>query len=270
MEIRDESVAPSSGLLNQRLSMEHFDLLRLAPPPELADHVENFWGVIWDLSEQPDYTQHNLPHPSANLVIDPHGGSGLFGVQSGRWTYTLSGRGAAFAAKFHPGSLRASFGRSMQDLTDTRVPAQDLLGVADGDLEERLAVLNDPAQMREVLASLLIDRVQPVSSDGQLARRLCEHVRDQHEVMRVAALAKSAGLSVRALQRLFAEEIGVSPKWVIDRYRMLEAVDALNRGDRLSLTDLAHRLDYHDSAHFTHAFRALTGVAPSAYRAAAG
>lgn len=270
MEIRDEGVAPASGLLNQRLSMTHFDLLRLAPPPELEDHIENFWGIVWDLTGKPDYIQHNLPHPSANLVIDPQQQSGLFGVQSGRWTYRLSGRGVAFAAKFHPGALHMALGRPMSELTDIHVSVEMLLGISDAHLEARLGELNDVTGMREILSERLVAVLPPLHEGGRLARRLVERVRDNRDVMRVASLAKDAGLSVRALQRLFANEVGVSPKWVIDRYRMLEAVDAINRGELLNLTELAHRLDYFDSAHFNRAFQALAGVAPSKYRAAAG
>jgi len=67
------------------------------------------------------------------------------------------------------------------------------------------------------------------------------------------------------LQRVFAEYIGVSPKWVIDRYRMFEALDALNRADKVDLSDLAARLEYTDQAHFSSRFKNLTGVSPGSY-----
>lgn len=72
-----------------------------------------------------------------------------------------------------------------------------------------------------------------------------------------------ANISTRTLQRLFKRYIGVSPKWVIDRYRMIDAVEALNRGDSPDLADLAYRLGYFDQAHFTRAFSALVGRPPS-------
>ena len=59
----------------------------------------------------------------------------------------------------------------------------------------------------------------------------------------------------------------MSPKWVIDRYRMLEAVVALKAGGVGTLTDLAHRLGYFDQAAFNHAFEKLTGAAPSSFLA---
>lgn len=82
----------------------------------------------------------------------------------------------------------------------------------------------------------------------------------------VAGLAEAAGMSARSLQRLFGAYIGVGPKWVIDRYRMIEAVETLNRGEALNLADLAARLGYFDQAHFSKAFQSLTGEAPGQYR----
>jgi transcriptional regulator GlxA family with amidase domain len=41
-------------------------------------------------------------------------------------------------------------------------------------------------------------------------------------VTRVERLAGELGLSMRGLQRLFAEYVGIGPKWVIRRYRLHE------------------------------------------------
>ena len=86
------------------------------------------------------------------------------------------------------------------------------------------------------------------------------------ELYSVAALARLTGISARTLQRLFENYVGVGPKWVIDRYRMIEAVEALNAEAELSLTTLAHALGYFDQAHFSKAFLALTGKSPSSYK----
>ena len=74
-------------------------------------------------------------------------------------------------------------------------------------------------------------------------------------------------MTLRTLQRLFDDYVGLSPKWVVDRYRMLEAVETLNAGAADGLTELAHRLGYFDQAAFNHAFEKLTGKAPSHFLA---
>jgi AraC-like DNA-binding protein len=82
----------------------------------------------------------------------------------------------------------------------------------------------------------------------------------------VAELAAAAHMSVRSLQELFSEYVGVSPKWVIRRFRLHEAADRLAQGADVDLAALAQGLGYFDQAHFTSDFRRLVGKSPGRYR----
>jgi AraC-like DNA-binding protein len=84
--------------------------------------------------------------------------------------------------------------------------------------------------------------------------------------LRVEALADEARLSVRTLQRLFHEYVGISPKWVIRRYRLQEAAQRLATGHNVKLADLAAELGYFDQAHLARDFTRLFGCSPSNYR----
>ena len=86
----------------------------------------------------------------------------------------------------------------------------------------------------------------------------------------VEALAQHAGLTKRALQRLFNQYVGISPKWVINRYRLHEAVAQVQAGVPISWTELALMLGYFDQAHFIRDFRKLVGRSPAEYARAEG
>jgi AraC-like DNA-binding protein len=73
-------------------------------------------------------------------------------------------------------------------------------------------------------------------------------------------------LHLRELQRWFRDAVGVSPKWVIQRYRLHEALSALERGDA-TVAQLAAELGYADQAHFARDFKRLVGISPSRYAA---
>ena len=68
---------------------------------------------------------------------------------------------------------------------------------------------------------------------------------------------------MRGLQRLFAEYVGVSPKWVILRYRIHEAVELASPD--VEWGRLAAELGYSDQAHLVRDFTATLGVSPTAY-----
>ena len=65
----------------------------------------------------------------------------------------------------------------------------------------------------------------------------------------------------------FARLVDVSPKWVIERYRLHEAAALLAQPAPPTLAEIAARLGYFDQAHFARAFKAVVGAAPSAYLA---
>ena len=71
-------------------------------------------------------------------------------------------------------------------------------------------------------------------------------------------------MSLRSLQRLFSCYVGVSPKWVIMRYRIHDAVEQIAAGQPSDWSRLAQDLRYCDQTHFIKDFKALVGKSPAA------
>jgi len=80
----------------------------------------------------------------------------------------------------------------------------------------------------------------------------------------IERVADVAGLSPRSLQRRLAQA-GISYKELVRRARLEIAERRLSEKDA-SVTEIGIDLGYSDTAHFSRAFRAWTGVTPSAYR----
>lgn len=262
----DDAIKPARGLLHKRTSFEHFELTRFEPSADLADWVEHHWMVLYDLGDRPPYTQRNLSHPNQHLVVDSRGETGIFGAATGVFETLLDGSDRVFATKFWPGAFRPFLGRAVSALSDTFVPAETVFSQSSAELQEEFTGLNDPLAMAERLEDVIRARLPAPDEKSGLARRIVRFAEANLELVSAGELAEAFGMGLRTLQRLFDEYVGVSPKWVIDRYRMLEAVETLNAGGAETLTDLAHRLGYFDQAAFNHAFEKLTGAAPSSFR----
>jgi AraC-like DNA-binding protein len=84
-------------------------------------------------------------------------------------------------------------------------------------------------------------------------------------ILRVDDIVALYGLNKRTLQRLFAKYVGVSPKWVIQRYRLHEAAARLAGSPDVSHAALASDLGYSDQAHFVRDFKKIVGMSPAAY-----
>ena len=94
---------------------------------------------------------------------------------------------------------------------------------------------------------------------------LVERITTDPELRRVTTLAEVFGVPERRLQRLFAEYVGVSPKWVMRRARLLEAARRADAGDGVDWAALALDLGYADQAHLTRDFTATLGIPPAKY-----
>ena len=73
------------------------------------------------------------------------------------------------------------------------------------------------------------------------------------------------GVSLRTVQRLYSEYVGVGPKWVLQRYRLHEALAQLHQGPDTDWARFALGLGYYDQAHFVRDFRAPVGRTPVRY-----
>jgi AraC-like DNA-binding protein len=82
----------------------------------------------------------------------------------------------------------------------------------------------------------------------------------------VEQIVALSGMNQWALQRFFREYVGVGPKWVLQRYRLLEAAERLPAGET-DRARAAHELGYFDQAHFIRDFKAIVGRSPRAFSA---
>lgn len=264
---------PTIGKTRQPLSREvrgvlhrspagEFAHSRIAPPPELADRIEHFWRVRWNLEGLAPQVQETLPHPNVHIVIEP-GSSAAWGVHTARWTRELSGRSQAFGIKFRPGAFRGVLGRPLSELADRSVPTADIFGADALVLNEVLECEDE--QAAEIASDFLRARLPELDAPGLLAGRIVDSAAEDLELHSVDALARRFDMTPRTLQRLFQEHVGVGPKWVIKRYRMHEAVARVQAGQPASWAALAQDLGYFDQAHFIADFRRLIGETPGDY-----
>lgn len=255
------------GVVNPAAARKAFRLERYLPAPDLAPFVDYFWLVEWRLPDGATHVQRTLPYPCANLVFD-YGATALFGVVTGPFEYTLRGHGRVLGVRFRPGGLRRFLGTSMHAITDTTVPTAPLFGWIEDEAERQIFAAPDDAAMIAA-ASTLLRVCLPASHDG-VARieRIVDIIRDDQSITQVQQLSDRTQLSVRRLQLLFRDWVGVGPKWVIRRNRLHDAADQLANGAEVDLASLAQSLGYFDQAHFTSDFEKLVGRPPADYRRA--
>lgn len=262
----EKKVTKPRGVLHLEKGRRNFQLDRRMPADDLADTVEHFWAVAWDLTGNPPYSSETLPHPSVHLVFE-NGKAEITGVMRGRFTKTLTGRGEAFGIKFRPGAFYAFCKTPVSQLTDRRFEPKKIFGKLWQPFAAEMATARD-IDAKTQCAERFLRGVNPThDADALLAQKITHTILTDTTLNKVDTLVEVFGLSKRQLQRLFKVYVGVNPKWVIERYRMHEALERLEAKGKPDFARLAHALGYHDQAHFIRAFRKMTGKSPGAYAA---
>jgi AraC-like DNA-binding protein len=259
------------GVLRPDLAATHLRLDRHKPPDALAPFVDYYWIVRWDLRGQPPYEQTVLPHPNVNLVFEASG-AGIFGVDRRLFTRSLSGLGLGFGIRFSAGGFRPFWQAPISQLTDRVVPAARLFGPRAEKTRQAIMAVGafdaDDGQMIGY-AEALLHSVRPERDPlAEQAAALVSRITDDPGLRRVDQLSAESGMTARSLQRLFADYVGVSPKWVMRRARLHEAAERADSGEPVDWAALASDLGYADQAHLTRDFTVTIGVPPTRYAAA--
>jgi AraC-like DNA-binding protein len=242
-------------------------LHRFDPGPELAPYAVWHWIVVWDLRGREPHHQTTLPHPSTHLVVED-GGAWLYGPLRERFERTLEGAGRAVGLRFKPGGVRPLLKAPVSSIRDRRMPAGILPGLDAERLAREVIAEEDltgaVAAMEAALIPLLPDEPDP---QVELADRAVRMLAEDRSLTRVSELADRLALSVRSVQRLFADQVGLGPSWVIRRYRLHEAAAHATAGGEVDWARLAVTLGYYDQAHMVREFTATVGTAPARYAA---
>jgi AraC-like DNA-binding protein len=169
---------------------------------------------------------------------------------------------------FRPAGFRPFLGRPMSTLTDTAVPLSTVLSGASGLERAVAAALADGAPDADVASladAALADRLPANRQPSEDTTLWAERIAADRDLRRVDDVADLAGVSVRALQRRFADHVGIGPKWTIRRYRLYEVADRAARHEPVDWATLASDLGYADQAHLIRDFTAAVGEPPTRY-----
>ncbi len=246
------------------------------PRPALQPYVDRLWG--WESNAAPTMPLL-LPGTGAELLFHfrtPMAIAGTRGMRNLGAAYLLCARRAPHrpvaqgsvgfvSVRLRSGALRHFCPLPAQALGDEAMPVADIWGAEGTAIAEQVALAPDTDTRIALLQDWLLaclarhGKRQPAI---ELAVRALYY---RHREVRIDALADQLGLSRRHFERVFREQIGLTPKAFQRTARFhLTVRDLLLGGDG---DYLAAALDhgYYDQAHFIHDFRSFVGHAPARF-----
>ena len=266
MRKENSDLLTTRGILKPERAPVLFDLKQLIPTAHFAAQVEFYWSVTWDIIPEQTFEQKVLSHPNLHVVIEPERAY-IAGIPSACYTRELKGSGRAHSIKLLPGMATTLLPGAAKDYTDKERPLADIFDAHEvQELQQHILNSTSEEQRREYFERFLTTHMTSPRDAHHRAQRYVELIQNTPEIIHVEALAKQVHESVRTLQRLFTAHVGVSPKWVIKRYRLHEAAEQLETNPDKSVAEIAQELGYFDQAHFSNEFKTFTGESPSHYQ----
>ena len=230
MKAKEMGNASTRGIVLAASGMDKFSLSRFEPGPQLAPFVEHYWSVSYQLPPGIVHTQTILSYPNVHLAFeqDDEGRSALiYGVPNRPFVRTLRGSGRVLGVKFRAGGFYPFWRQDISQLAGLTVDAAELFGSETATWTSRILDAEDPLSMARQAEAALSTRLPGRDAQSELADRIVQAAMQDRDMIKVEQMGEQAGLSVRQLQRLFRKYVGVSPKWVIKRFRLQEAAERI-------------------------------------------
>lgn len=251
------------GILNVRADEPMPGMWRYWPSDDLAPFVEHYWTIEWDVPVP--IVRETLPHPSVHLILEQGRREELAGVTTSKFTRVIEGKSRVFSVKFYPGGFRPFIDGPVSSLSNRVFDLAEVLGASATGLCERALAQTDHQATIKIIEDFLREFNPRADDSLNLVKRIADRVISDRAITRVEHIVDEFGIGKRTLQRVFDDYVGVSPKWIIQRFRLHEAAERIASSAHVRWSEIALDLGYADQAHFIRDFKKLIGKSPADY-----
>lgn len=245
----------------------------MPPCPALQPYIRCFWGT-----PTPVHTPAvDIPKP--DLVIPDTCTDIIFTLDYTHSTiesiYCAMGEDAihtggsaesvvtsTFAIRFYAWTAALFAERPLSGSKNQIYAAEDFFPSLTRALTPMLMSVSSLSERANIAGTYLLQRFQPGRASSLLMNAVCDIIASRG-ARRIADLSASAAVSPKRLERVFDEQIGLSPKSFssLVRYQMLWQELSLGRGG--SMLDLVEKYGYYDQAHLLNDFKKRHTMTPA-------
>ncbi|WP_433903679.1 DUF6597 domain-containing transcriptional factor [Sphingobacterium puteale] len=168
---------------------------------------------------------------------------------------------------FQPDGLHKLLGISAHELKDQIVLTQDVFGKPAVTLYENLGYLKKTDEKVHALNTFFYNLVvQNKSSSQQVLPAVLQYINRQKGLVTVEQMANYSGYTERHMERIFSQQVGMSPKKFVNIIQLHSFLKLLrNKPAEKDLTSICYEGGYFDQSHLIRAFKKYTGITPSEY-----
>jgi AraC-like DNA-binding protein len=196
-----------------------------APGAALGAHVACFWELA--SSGEPNRV---LPDGAMDVLFARGAGAArVVGTMTRAIVVDMGGPTWIVGVRFRPGAAIDLLGVSARELRDESACVQDVWGARGRLLNARLADAVDPGSAIRVIEQELESRIRGARMPDPRVARAVATLRSAGGELPIAAVAATAGVGERQLERLFHDCIGYGPKMFARVVRLQRSTRSIRR-----------------------------------------
>ena len=248
------------------------------PSNELAPYIKRYWAMENSLDKGEKCVERIVPTGLPELsfyfskrpkvlnnnryILD---NVTLNGLQNDFYDLELTGDLSIFVIVFQPHGLTRFLKFPLFEISNRNIPLKHLIGQKGQDLEEKMAEAVTFHQRVNIVETYLLSLLNRDNDDFKFRRinHISKLIRQTHGIIGINQMASEACLCRRQFERIFAEQIGISPKQYLKIIRFQYALFQKQQDADLDMIDLAYKCGYYDQSHFINDFKSLSGLTPN-------
>ena len=251
--------------------------LTYVPGPPLSEFVDYFW--LFNGGQAPR-KERIVPSGTSELVINLRAdeirihhpahskhrrlsGAVLSGPYSSILVVDAMQHESMLGVHFKPGGAFPFLGALASELTDAHAELADLWGRQANQLRERLCDTVAPQDQFQIMEQVLLDRLRR-SPRGRHEIATALHAFDQYGTS-VRVVAREVGICQRRFTKVFAAQVGLTPKVFCRILRFQRARTLAEQIEKLGWAQLASTCGYFDQSHLINDFQKFSGFSPTEY-----
>lgn len=248
------------------------------PPIKLADTIRYFW-ILEDTTPQPSifrvladgypgliftYQSPFKEYSKSNTKTEvPQ--CFLFGVLQHYKDMETTGNYGILGISFFSHRFHSLFNIPMNEFTNNSIEIEDIFGFHGRELLDQLQHAKNNEQRIAILSQFVSAQIQGCDLTDDLLTEGVKWVHHTKGIGKIQELSSRLGISVRHLERVFQEKVGLSPKAYSRIIRFQQALRIPQKSSVSNLTDLAFYCGYSDQSHFIREFKAFAGFSPKVF-----
>lgn len=236
-----------------------------SPPIQYFQFVERFWYSKSRYNQGVTISEY---YPSGNTCLlfefsAKKSRAFLFGPTTQKSYIRTNNECEYLSAIFFPGRLNCVNGIRPKELVNQFVALKKIFDQPVDLVGEKICKATTIDKKMNIVYSVISNLRQCFYNDHSLGRHAVELIEKTSGLTQIKEIARFHEVSVRHLETLIKNKIGLTPKFFARTIRLQTILKNISLGIPDTLTDLAFSGGYADQPHFIHDFKALTGRLPT-------